>query len=384
MIGLLAGRLPNVPLALRTVAYNRLRLLVAIGGISFAIVFMFLQLTFLNGLDNTAVGIIRQFDADLILTSPRFLHLGSPGSIERTRLSQVKASPFVRSSAPLALRLAEWQAVNTARKGRVFVIGLNVTAGENPLLIEGLEGQLGEVNNADVALVDLVRQPKLGDVSVGAKPRLGGTRITIGGNYRMGVGFFASGSVIVSTETFAKVFKGAQTQLGLVKLVAGADREAAAADLRRLLPADTKVITRQELLDRQRRFWVQDTALGNVFMVGTLLGFSVGLVVLYQVLSTDITNQLPQYATLKAMGYRERSIYAIVLRQAAIIAVLAYLPALFFTYGVCEVMRGVTLIPVFMTFERASGVFLLSLSMCTVSAVVAARRITLADPAELF
>jgi putative ABC transport system permease protein len=381
----LAARFSKVPIALLSVAHERLRLLAALSGICFAVVFMFLQLTFLDSLDRTAIGIIQRLDADLVLISDRFLHLGSAGEIERSRVSQAKASSHVARATPISIRLVPWRSESGPRI-KVFGIGFGATLGINPLLIPELDAQIHELTIPDTILVDRISQPSLGDRRRGAKPRLGQIRCEVRGQYTMGVGFFAAGSIVLNEETFAKIFNRplSTVELGLIKLSPGSDPNTAIAELRELLPPDTKVLTRDQLVSLQRRFWIQDTALGNVFFVGILLGLSVGLVVLYQILASDILRKLPQYATLKSVGYSDFAVYSIIVRKALVISSLSYVPALIFIIALSDLVRGVTLLPVFMTFERALGVLCLTLFMATGSALIAARRISLADPAELF
>jgi len=154
--------------------------------------------------------------------------------------------------------------------------------------------------------------------------------------------------------------------------------------LRAILPADVRVLTADDLDEMQTRHWVDNTAVGNIFSMGSFAGFMVGLVVLYQVLSTDIRNQLPYYATLKAMGYPNRKLYGYVFRQSWIFATLGFIPALLFSAALFPFIHSLTRLPVFMTFGLASTIFAMTLVMCTIAGTASLRRLRNADPAELF
>ena len=67
-----------------------------------------------------------------------------------------------------------------------------------------------------------------------------------------------------------------------------------------------RVLTRAQLETQEQKYWAQETPAGLVFGLGVVLAVVVGIVILYQVLATDVTKHLPEYATLKALGYRDR------------------------------------------------------------------------------
>ena len=54
----------------------------------------------------------------------------------------------------------------------------------------------------------------------------------------------------------------------------------------------------------------------------------VGLVIVYQVLSTDVADHLREYATFKAMGYPHRFFLGIVFEEALILGVIGFVPGL--------------------------------------------------------
>ena len=63
------------------------------------------------------------------------------------------------------------------------------------------------------------------------------------------------------------------------------------------------IMTRQELIDREENYFVNVKPVGIMFRVGMLVAFIVGAVILYQILASEITNRLKEFATMKAMGY---------------------------------------------------------------------------------
>jgi putative ABC transport system permease protein len=110
----------------------------------------------------------------------------------------------------------------------------------------------------------------------------------------------------------------------------------------------------------------------------------IGAVILYQILSSEIANRLKEFATLKAMGYTERYIYGVGIRQGLIFSIMGYVPSLILSFGLYRLLRGLSSFPVYMDLTRALFVLGLTLGMCAIAAVFALGKIKRADPADLF
>jgi putative ABC transport system permease protein len=365
-------------------SHRKRRTAVAVGGIAFAILFMFLQLGFSGALTSTATAVSSRLDGDLVLVSSQFLHLTQSGSIPRSRLFAIRGLSEVEDVVPLYVRFARWKAPSTGR--RCSMLAVAFPAGERPPL------RLDAVAAAALAepgsvLADRESQDKCGVRADLREAEVRERPVRVVGLFGLGVGFLGDGALLTSDDTYAELFAGAsldEVHLGLVRLRPGASAEAVAADLRRSLPPDTQVLTRAELDARQVRYWVRDTSIGAIFTLGAAVGFCVGIMILYQVLSTDVRAQLPQYATLKAIGYPNGRIYAFVLQQSWLYAALGYGPGFLLSLVVYALTYDATRVPMAMTAARALGVLFLSVLMCTGSALLAVGRVRHADPAELY
>jgi putative ABC transport system permease protein len=358
---------------------------VAASGISFAVLFIFMQLGFYGAVKGTAVAVSSRLDAQLFLVSSRYLHLGDTETIPRSRLYEALAVPGVESATPLYVRYADWRAPDGERCS-MYALAFPLNE-KIPLALPELPAQLGRLSEPRAILVDTVTQSKCGPTDVGREVEVRERMGTVVGRFTMGVGFLGDGALIMSDQTFSQFFAGrrlGEVQLGLVKLRSGSDAAAAARQLRASLPPDTRVLTKADLERIQDRYWVHDTSIGNIFSLGTVVGFLVGTMILYQVLSTDIRTQLPQYATLKAIGYTDRQIYWMILRQSWAFGLLGFPPGFLLSLVLYAVARHATLLPISMPAGRALLVLLLSLGMCTVSGLLTLGRVVRADPAELF
>ncbi|OKH32912.1 ABC transporter, partial [Calothrix sp. HK-06] len=173
-------------------------------------------------------------------------------------------------------------------------------------------------------------------------------------------------------------------EVGLIKLKPGADANAFAQKLRNYLTQEVNVMTKQQYIDFERNYWASNTAIGFIFTLGAIMGFIVGIVIVYQILYTEVNDHLSEYATLKAIGYTHKYLLRVILQESLLLAVLGYFPGLFVTLFLYQKAREATLLPVFMTFARAVIVLVLTIIMCYISGVIAVKKLNAADPADIF
>ena len=171
---------------------------------------------------------------------------------------------------------------------------------------------------------------------------------------------------------------------GLIQLQPQADLERARRELTALLPGDVLVLTRAQIEAQERRYWMKFTSIGQFLLVAVILAVVVGIIFVYQMMAADIRNMLPEYATVKALGYKPGYLTMVVLWQALLLAAMGYLPGFMIAIGLYEVARSVGGIPTQMTFTTIAAVLLLTVSMCLASGLLAVRRVQTADPADLF
>ena len=220
----------------------------------------------------------------------------------------------------------------------------------------------------------------------GTTTEFNGAGVELAGYFTLGTGFSYTGLLLANEETYSTLNRrptGTVT-FGLVRLAAGTDAAAAASDLRRLLPPDVLVMTRAELGDRERNFWINKTAVGQFFTFGVVLALLVGAIFVYQMMVADIKKRLPEYATLKAVGYRFGYLFRVVVWQAMFLAVGGFLGGFLTSMGLYRVTAAAAQLPVAMTAERMATVFALTTAMCVGSGLIAVRKVQTADPADLF
>ena len=226
-----------------------------------------------------------------------------------------------------------------------------------------------------------------GPLTAGRVVEIDRDKLKIGGDYVLGTGFMGLGVILVSAKNFVRLFPFRnidQVNLGLIQLKPGVDLDRAAASLRNLLGSDIRVFTRSELEAHETAYWTTRTSVGLLFGSGLIVSFIVGVMVVYQILATQVSRQLPQFATLKAVGYGDRFLDGTVITMALLIVLAGFFPALAAASGVYGVIREETLLPVEMSGTRIAAVFAATLVMAAASALLSMGSLRRADPADLF
>lgn len=121
-----------------------------------------------------------------------------------------------------------------------------------------------------------------------------------------------------------------------------------------------------------------------IFGLGVMIGALVGIIIVYQVLSTDVADHIREYATFKAIGYGRAFFLGIVFEEAVILAVLGFVPGFSVALALYKMAALATGLPIGMTASRPVLVLLATIAMCAVSGALATRRLARANPADLF
>ena len=377
----------RTPLAVLNLLHERTRLLVAIAGVAFAVLLIFMNLGFQGALLKTTVTFYDQIQADIFLTSPQSLEISTTKEFPRTRLYQAAGVAGVERVMPLYLEYLLWRNPETRLSRAMFVFGVNP---QDPVFAMP-ELQTDEARailvQPDTVFIDRLSRADFGPQTVGLETEASRRRVTIGGQYTLGGGFAADGTLIMSDQNFVRFFTPRsfdQINLGLIQTSEGANVQAIADTLRQQLPADVQVMTRRDLIPNDLRHWLENTAIGFIFTLGVIVSFIVGTVIVYQILYTDIRDHLKEYATLKAMGYSGRYLFVVVLQEALILAVAGYIPGFIAAFGLYRLTFQATNLPMVMTLNRLILVLILTVIMCSLSGLISVRRAVTADPAEVF
>ncbi len=382
--------LRKTPVAWLQLMKEKTRLLVAIAGIGFADMLMFVQLGFLDSLYDSATLPHRALQADLVITNPQFKSLTSVQSFSRERLYQAQSDDDVASVSSIYIGMGDWKNPETRLKRSILVWGVEPTLPSFDL--PGLAERTDSLKQLNQVLFDQAGRPEYGPIPALLQQgqddaELNRQTVQVAGLFTMGSSFVADGNIITSDSTFLKLYqdrRSDQVDIGLIQLKPGVDLQQVQARLAAALPPDVRVLTVEEFAAVEKYYWESQGTIGFIFGIGVVVGFIVGTVIVYQILYTDVANHLPEYATLKAMGYNDRYLLTMLLQEALLLAAFGYIPGFAVAVGLYHLTHAMTLLPIGMTMSRAVIVFILTLIMCSVSGAVASQKLRSADPADIF
>ena len=375
----------RTPIAWLNTFQNKKRTAAAVGGICFAILLIFMQAGFLGAARLNASLAYRMLDFDLLIASRAYLTMPRSETVDRFRLVQARSIPGVDRVIPLSIEGASWRPLQSRETANCFVFGL--PPGESVFLDPAINSQLAALAGPATVCVDRNSRKSYGAWDVGGRAEINGIPLNIVGEYHLGMGLLADGSAIVSEETYMRLYRMPdlpRVNFGLIRLTTGADPIATADALRRALPSDVIVMTRAEIIHREERYFINVKPVGIMFQVGMLVAFLVGAVILYQILSSEITNRMREFATMKALGYSEGFIYSVGIQQGLLFSMLGYFPSLLLSFLLYRVLRAASGFPVYMDWSRVLTIFGMTMAMCAIAAFLALGKIKRADPAELF
>jgi len=297
----------------------------------------------------------------------------------------VRSLPDVAEATPIYFGFTNWKSGEGDLWPDVFMIGFDPAS--DIFISDSINRQNAVLDQVDTVLVDSSTRPIFGPLATGRVVEIDDRKVTIGGQYVLGTGFMGLGVALTNTANFARLFPQRATtivNLGAIRLKAGVDPGRAADDLQKLAGAGTRIFTRQELEAHETAYWTTRTSVGILFGSGLLISLVVGIMILYQIVSTQVGRQLPQFATLKAIGYRDRSLAATVSAMSLLIVIAAFIPALAAAFGLYSLIRQETLLPVMMSETRLLAVFATALGMAVISALLSVWVLRRADPADVF
>ena len=388
----MAGVTRDVPLGWRILTADNARLARSASGIAFAIVLMLIELGFRNAFVDSAVDIVRKLDGDIVITSSSKYQFAKKAPFSRRQIYEARAVVGVASVRPL---YAEW--TNSVWKNptdnttyALQVLGFDP---DQPVfLMPEVTAKLAELRQPDTIITDSRARRFVGRAGPGVVSEIARTEVRVIGQASVGPDFSSDGTIIMSDRNFIKLLGALpphrgdlpDPEIGVVRVLSGHDPRAVQQSLRAALPSNVAVLTKAELVDQESKFQSEISGVGPIFGAGTLIGFAVGMMICYQILQTEIADQFSQYATLKAMGYRNRYLTKVVLQQAVFYGLAGYLPAWAVTVALYDVVAAVSLLPLHMTVTLTVMSLGLTIGMCVVSALVAVRRVIRADPAEVF
>ncbi len=380
-------------LAWRQIIFEKRRLAAALAGISFAVFLILVQIGFYSAMNDSATKVLKHLNAQLVIIPAGFEFFGSQHDFARPRLMQAAGVTGVKEVLPLYYSFCSFKNINTGYQRWILCMGLQ--PGRHMLTLPDIITQEGKLTVTGSVLFDkkglssyfgnvVYRFNRDGPFAA----TVAGHNVTVDGLFDIGVTFAAFGNVLMGEQTFFALFPNATpglVNIGLVRLDQGADPHIMREKIRKMLAGkDVKVLTRAEFVQHEIDYWNKTAAIGFLFIVGAIMGFIIGAVIVYQILYTNVISHLPEFATLKAMGYSDRFFSALVLKQSLILSVLGFIPGTLLSWVIYRYTAASTGYTMILSLDKAALAFASTTIMCILAGLLAMRHLKKADPAELF
>lgn len=390
MTRLLTRLLGRLPLGWLQLVSNKYRFAAAAAGVGFACILVFVQLGMMGAFSEATRISYRIFDADILISASDANTLTDGSSVARRRMFQALAVSGVREACPLFVGKTQWQQADGS-KTELKTIGIDPA---RQSFIGPAIGNVDALQLANNVLLDRrargLEPDRLSKVNFDNPMRIeaNGQQIAVVGTIAVGGGFADDGTMVVSDQTYMRLFpasfSGGPNHI-LIKVNSGENPSAVADRIRKEIPAESlKVRSFADAIEQDIKYQTTRRPTGLIFGFGVAIGIIVGIVIVYQILSTDVADHLREYATFKAMGYGPKYFRSLVLEEAVILAVAGFFPALLVSLGIYTVMADATGLPIAMSLARAVFVFIGTVVSCAMSGMFALRKLTHADPADLF
>ncbi|MBU7584511.1 MAG: FtsX-like permease family protein [Nostoc sp. TH1S01] len=387
----------NISLAWLQLARQNVRFFVALTGIAFITVLLFVQVGFQDALYTSATQLHNNLKGDLFIISTQYQSLTFNESFPRSYLYQVLGCDDIESVSPLYMQFAKLKNSTNGLKFPIYVLGFDPDRAIFKLPSIQEKSNLLQLPNT--VLFDSKSRSQFGPISqefeqgnpvvleIFNYTSSIGYKVKVGGLFSLGPSFAVDGNLIVSASTFFQIFQGRSPQnvdIGVINLKPSTNLQQVLATLSATLPKDVIVVTRQEFINLEKNYWTLRAPVGFVFQLMVTMVFIVGVVVVYQILYSNIASHLAEYATLKAMGFKNKYLLIVVFEQALILASFGYIPGFTLSLGLYDLAQSSTNLPLSMSIDKAAIVLLFIILMCLASGFISTIKLRNVDPVNFF
>jgi putative ABC transport system permease protein len=372
-----------VDLAVKILMDNKTRSLTTVTGVAFAVALVYVQVGLFVGLLASASVTVDKMDADVWVAARNTPNVDFGNSFPESDVQRVRSVPGVARADNLIVWFATVSLPGGAKESAI-IYGLKDFARWN-LPWEILEGNPDDLRRGRYVFLDDSATRRFGPFRLGEHREFSGQRLKIIGRTADARSFTTSPIAFLDyrlAQSLTPSELDRKTTYIVAKLTPEADAEAVVAELRHRLPYHD-VHTRADWSSQCRGYWVESTGLGLTMFLTVSLGCLVGVIVVAQTLYTSTTEHLTEFATLKAIGGRDRDIYGVILEQAVIAACLGYLAGSAVTLALVPVLDRFDM-PLVVTPAHAAWVFLGTLLLCLIASVWSFRGVATLDPAIVF
>jgi putative ABC transport system permease protein len=369
-------------LARRNLLQDRLRFIATLVGVVFSMVLVTTQMGLYLGFRRMITTMIDHANAELWIMPEGTKCFEDPSVLDEQKRFRALSIDGVTDALPLVIGFAQWKMPN-GETTPVFVIGSNIRSG-GLLPWNVVEGSIDALRIPGAVAIDRSYLSRLGITGVGATAEINDQKVVLTALTR-GIRSFTTMPYVFMPLDRAWAYTGmspSKITYILVRIAGNADVETVRSRLRANI-SDVEILTPAEFRDRSRIFWLFGTGAGFALFAGALLGIIVGSVVVSQILYSSTKEHLNEFAVLRAIGSSRWYIHKVILWQALLSAIVGYSIAAGIGFFIVKATAE-TALPIVMTLPMAVVLFILTIVMCTISALGAIVNVTRIDPVTAF
>jgi len=363
---------------------QRARLIAAISGVAVALFLLLLQISILTAARHKVTELYDDFDFDVAIVPDSYQFLLSFDTLDRIVLDIARATGDVADTYGLNVDVVHWTVVPTDAVAYNLLIGMDPPSGfVHDSAIRDAWPLLATPHSL---IGDKYSQKGAGPVSTGSVVEIKGERLTMRGQFKLGLFFYAEGAALVRNIDFSRLTgrEPHTISIGLIKLKPGVSPEKARADIAAALPSGTMVLTKSQLEKQEREYFLSTKPIGIMIYISMVIACLIGGAIILQVISTEIANRMGEYAVLKAMGAAPALVYGIGLGQAAVVSFGALAPALVVGWLVLALLQMRTHLNTGLAVPMVLWMIAITAGLAAAAAAVVIRRVDRADPASLY
>jgi putative ABC transport system permease protein len=369
-------------LAQRNLFHDKMRLAVTLTGVTFAVVLIVVELGLYFGFTETTSRVIDHSLADFWVVAPRTPYFELSAPLNEAKFYQVEAAPGVARVTRYVIQGSRWSRPDGGQQA-VQIIGFNPDGGMGaPWNL--VEGNFRDIKNADAVIVDEFYKKSLGIGKIGDLVEINGSRARVVG-FTRGVRSFAPNPYVFTTVDNARVYTRLRDD-NITFLLVRAEPGVSLEQVRKNILArveNVEVLTTPEFSHRTKIYWTFTTGAGIAILLAAALGMVVGFVVVAQTIYATTMDHLKEFGTLKAMGAPNSYVYKVILKQAAISALIGYVVGMTVSLVMLHLAEPLGA-PVTMNAWIVIGTLIATLLMCSGAALISINKVTRLDPAMVF
>jgi putative ABC transport system permease protein len=372
-------------------SHGRTRMVVALCGVSVIVAMILTVLSLKDAVIDSTLQVPKSLKGDVIILSARTQTILRPAPFPRRFLDRLHGIDGVAAVSSVAIENARWINPETRQEHPIRVFGLDLEF--DVIALPGIDPNEPQLKLKDTVIFDASSRPKFGPVAKqfksgkGFSTEINGRRVDVCGLTYAGVSIASDGNLFTTHANFQRLFPNlgsSKSHIGVMRLANAESQADLVRQVREMLGTEARVLTRGEMLEAERTYMKVNDPVDDIMGMIASVAFFVGMIIVYQILYTDVVNHLPQFATLKAIGFTGVFLLGIIISEGVILSLLGFWPGLIMAHGLAWLAQEATLLPVSITISNTIGVLLAAVVMCVLAASIAVRKITQAEPASVF